>query len=61
MAAKRNVQWVWSDGTLAPSLGEMTNIDSILFSVLSVYSGGIRVCGGDELSGTEGFSIRRGL
>ena len=39
MAAKRNVQWMWSDGTPTPGPGEMTNVDSVLPSILKVYSG----------------------
>ena len=39
MAAERNVQWLWSDGTPTPGLGEMINVDRVLSSVLRVYFG----------------------
>ena len=39
VAAKEYVQWVWSDGNPTPGLGELTIVDSVLSSVLSVYSG----------------------
>ena len=44
---------------LPTGLGEMTNVDSVLSSVLSVYSGEFASVGGDEFSGSERFSTRR--
>ena len=39
MAAKRNVQWVWSDATFALGLVEMTSVDNVLSDLYQKQNG----------------------